>query len=489
MNFKRLFTAITLYLITSADNSENEDDAPRAIPPVISNNNVPDETPEDHNIRRKRCPGCKGDTSPGFHEFGLPSKYCNGPLAVTQDAVCRDSTNTGTPSSLSSHVPSSSFVTSAIMNPPPHVLRDVPANSKANEFRALEAHNQNLRKQLEELELEEKLTKAREEERELMEKIAARRSTPSAHASQMPSAVNNIHHAPRLSDFVVASEPMAFGNRSAFPSAEPNISHLLNPTPSVIPGRMPSHQQQQPSLLETFRQQELRCAEVYLRPTTTLDNGQGKPLRVVDFVSRTRPTEEETVISSDSGSQTKLLLSIGNKKPKLENVTIEEFNIANIRIFYSLLTSGKLPTAGDVRDYLSYSVKLLQLARNHTWESVLKYDDEYRVIQHTYGYPWSFDHSHLHEVILVQRAALFGTDRKGVNTRPQPAARRSVPSPSNNVFGTHNSLGQEHCRNFNRIRGCQKSDCKFLHTCNRKLANQQTCGQAHPGCLHDQPSQ
>ena len=107
-------------------------------------------------------------------------------------------------------------------------------------------------------------------------------------------------------------------------------------------------------------------------------HGQGKPLRVIDFVSRLRPQEEEKVITSDSGAQTKLVLSVGNRRPKLE-----QFSIANIRIFYELLTSNRLPTAADLRDYLSYSIKIFELARKYTWESVLKYDDEYRILQHT----------------------------------------------------------------------------------------------------------
>ena len=48
------------------------------------------------------------------------------------------------------------------------------------------------------------------------------------------------------------------------------------------------------------------------------------------------------------------------------------------------------------------------LARKYTLESVLKYDDEYRILQHTYGYPWSFDNSHLHKVILKVHNQLFG---------------------------------------------------------------------------------
>ena len=52
------------------------------------------------------------------------------------------------------------------------------------------------------------------------------------------------------------------------------------------------------------------------------------------------------------------------------------------------------------------------------------------------------------------------------------------------VTGTHNSLGQEMCRNFNRLKGCQRGDCKFSHSCNRKTGNR-ICGKPHPGHMHD----
>ena len=84
-----------------------------------------------------------------------------------------------------------------------------------------------------------------------------------------------------------------------------------------------------------------------------MDVGQGKPLRVVDFVSRNRPQEQEQVVTTVSGEQTKLVLSIGNKKPQFGAITHEQFSIANLRIIYELLTSNRHPTAADLRDYFS----------------------------------------------------------------------------------------------------------------------------------------
>ena len=48
---------------------------------------------------------------------------------------------------------------------------------------------------------------------------------------------------------------------------------------------------------------------------------------------------------------------------------------------YTLLFSNKLPTNKDVRNYFSYTVKIMELANKYDWKSVLRYDNEYRHLQ------------------------------------------------------------------------------------------------------------
>ena len=98
-------------------------------------------------------------------------------------------------------------------------------------------------------------------------------------------------------------------------------------------------------------------------------------------------------MSSDGNAR--LAVTLCNKKPKLGAISMADCSIANIRLFYELLTSNKPPAPADLRDYLSYSVKIMGLAKKYTWASVLKYDDEYHILQHKNDYPWDKDHSHL----------------------------------------------------------------------------------------------
>lgn len=45
-------------------------------------------------------------------------------------------------------------------------------------------------------------------------------------------------------------------------------------------------------------------------------------------------------------------------------------------------------------------LKIMELATRFQWVSVLKYDGEFRLMEATYNYPWSFDFNHLHTVLL-----------------------------------------------------------------------------------------
>ena len=102
----------------------------------------------------------------------------------------------------------------------------------------------------------------------------------------------------------------------------------------------------------------------------------------------------------------RLIIAYGQQKPKLESVAMSQWVVANTRIFHTLLFSSKLPTSRDVKDYLAYTVKVMELAGKCEWTSVLKYDDKFRQLQATYALHWSYDSNHLHEVTLVPKLSL-----------------------------------------------------------------------------------
>ena len=71
-------------------------------------------------------------------------------------------------------------------------------------------------------------------------------------------------------------------------------------------------------------------------------------------------------MASDSGTNTKRLLSLGSQTPRLSSVTTEQFSIANIRILCKLLISNRFPTINNVRGYLSRGY-----CRNLYWVAVV----------------------------------------------------------------------------------------------------------------------
>ena len=113
-------------------------------------------------------------------------------------------------------------------------------------------------------------------------------------------------------------------------------------------------------------------ADMFLSPSS-VPQGE-KILRLVEFLKNIVPQESEKTLSDMGGSC--LVISHGQQRPRLENVTLSHWVVANIRIFYTLLFSHELPTARDVRDYLAYAVKVMELAAKYEWQHVLEFDDE-----------------------------------------------------------------------------------------------------------------
>ena len=169
-------------------------------------------------------------------------------------------------------------------------------------------------------------------------------------------------------------------------------------------------------------------------------------LRIVDFVDKIVTNTEDRTIS-DLGN-TKLVISSGPKKPKLESLSIAQWVVGNTRIFHSLPSSGKLPSAQDVQHYLVYTVKIMELSSKFSRSSVLQYDDEFRHIQAVYNYPWSFDSHHFHTVIREPKRYVVGK------------------SPLGSALANLSPDGRVICRNFNRVKGCSLADCHFAHVCN-----------------------
>ena len=182
------------------------------------------------------------------------------------------------------------------------------------------------------------------------------------------------------------------------------------------------------------RQSQLRRARHLIQD---FYNPHGKILRSTllwQRVSRLLPTmtyvpkelEEEAVIGGEGEQQ--IVIKSGPKKPKLENLTLLQWSIANLGILYKLVGEGKL-TGQSLMDYLSYTTKVYQLVQTCSLTSVLLYDREYQQLQANMGFRWGTDVQHLHTLHLQSRDKLVtqgsALSQRGSHKFPRPQEHTS----------------------------------------------------------------
>lgn len=374
--------------------------------------------------RVAKCAGCK--TPLEEHHWGIPSKFCEG------------------------------------------IAKSSPKREPKDNLGAEGCSLESLRAELEALDVEEQILRRKTEEEQLKEQIAAKRKAIQqlSRPLQQEDKTNVLtsRDLPRLpSDNPCRKTPLDDLLASAAIDMDP-------PPPAAVwfQRQNPSQRITQPSPVEN--QASTGATEMFLKPRT-ITKGE-KPLLIVDFVTNIVPQDEEETLGNQGNA--KIVVTYGPKKPKLETVTLPQWVIANTRIFYTLLSQGKLANQATIQHYLTYTVKIMELSSKYDWKSILLYDNEFRNLQAVYNLPWSFDSNHLHTVMLQPKANQYNLSPKQPPT-PNPNPR--------STFANFTSDGRVICRNFNGQKGCMLHSCNFAHVCNRKVAGK-ACGLSHPGISH-----
>ena len=142
---------------------------------------------------------------------------------------------------------------------------------------------------------------------------------------------------------------------------------------------------------------------------------------------------------------------------------------ANGRIMAHLLSTGDLD-ASTTLDYISYTIKIGELACRYTWASVLVYDDEYRTLQAAGGFRWGADTPHLSTVLLREKTTTLQRHHQlqQQQQQQQQGGLRRRPTTA---------AGKEYCLQFNRGNCTYGNRCNFIHSC-------LTCGRDHPAKDH-----
>ena len=169
-----------------------------------------------------------------------------------------------------------------------------------------------------------------------------------------------------------------------------NLRDNQDPTPAI---NSAAHVSQRS---DTVLQPTWNDPQIHL--STAADKSVCSHYDICDFVQCS--IEEETIIGGQGDQQ--IVVKSGPRKPKLENLTLSQWSIANLAILYKLQWENKL--GGDsILDYLSYTTKVYQLVQCFSLPSVLLYDREYRKLQASMNFWWGTDVQHLHTLCLQDR--------------------------------------------------------------------------------------
>ena len=197
-------------------------------------------------------------------------------------------------------------------------------------------------------------------------------------------------------------------------------------------------------------------SEMFLNPAS--QSSGKKAYLIPDFVcSKVVQDEDSNVVHL--GHNAKLSITYGQRKPKLTEISLSQWNAANIRIMHKLIETKQLPTYEDVKSYLAYTVKINQLVGKYKWHSILVYDGEFHIAQAKYLFPWSYDSHHMHSVHLIP---MLKSDQQ---LHPVSSSNSKVDTVA---LATKDSNGLTICRNFNCFSGCNLRSCNFSHCCNRR---------------------
>ena len=213
--------------------------------------------------------------------------------------------------------------------------------------------------------------------------------------------------------------------------------------------------------------QSWKDPQIYLESAAT---GKSAPTHydITDFISS---TVEEEIIVGGNGSQ-QVVVKSGPRKPKLENVSLAQWSVANLAILYKLVAEGKLH-GGNILDYLSYTTKICQLVQKYTLVSVLLYDREYRQLQARHDFRWGTDVPHFHTIHLLPRTSRPVQPPAG---KTSGTASKATPSVAPLTLD-----GKVICKLFNSKNGCHYKECRFMHQCSVP-----GCYQYHSAQNHNQ---
>ena len=171
---------------------------------------------------------------------------------------------------------------------------------------------------------------------------------------------------------------------------------------------------------------------------------------------------KESVISGIPGGPQLVLKSEASKIKKPESLTPAAWCAANCKIVKKLLSPAASGLDRPVKgyDYVEYVQRICELDEHYSWESIMRYDQAFRLKQQESGCSWEADFPHLDRLFLRLKPKVSGT-------KPYQTSSRAKSSES--------------CRLFNAFEGsrCTFNPCRFKHVCDVS-----GCGGSHSRSRH-----
>jgi hypothetical protein len=142
---------------------------------------------------------------------------------------------------------------------------------------------------------------------------------------------------------------------------------------------------------------------------------------IVDYVNLTAPYYENPSKDSSTSEIIEQIVKTktGPVRPKLEDVSVAQWNLANVRIMDVLFES---PTIHSVRNYMAYTARVNSYFSKFDRVKVLLYDRAYRVKQAEFQCPWGIDMGFLKDEYLADADSGFEQGKRFAKT---PATDRA----------------------------------------------------------------
>lgn len=220
---------------------------------------------------------------------------------------------------------------------------------------------------------------------------------------------------------------------------------------------------------------DTRPSNIYTPDPTVYLTGpksSASALDICDFVNITEPTNIDigTCSGPDEVLQKYYSAKAGARRPKLHDVTISQWGLANARIMDKLFFATNSGDMARARLYLAYTAKVHELFNKFDRCSVLEYDRIYRTYQAAHQFEWGVDLPHLDTMTLKVNSLSKKPSTRSNDGGQAPDGKRSNPA-------------KPLCRMYNSVQGCKFGErCSFQHKCS-------SCGDGHPAFIHSPPPQ